>query len=73
MRGAGREGRERTAVLHAASGWEKRRFNPAFQRLLGLIPDERASREIQPDHPASSLFLLAEDKALPRRFISEAR
>jgi hypothetical protein len=67
------EGRERTAVLHAASGWEKRRFNPAFQLLLRLIPDERTSREIQPDYPSTSVFLLAEDKALLRRFIAEAR
>ncbi|MEZ2142247.1 hypothetical protein AAE026_08065 [Bradyrhizobium sp. DN5] len=64
------EGRERTSALHAASGWEKRRFNPAFQFLLNVIPDERASREIQPDYPSSSIFLLDEDKALLRRFLA---
>ncbi|MCP1850277.1 MULTISPECIES: hypothetical protein [unclassified Bradyrhizobium] len=64
------EGRERTSVLHAASGWEKRRFNPAFQFLLNIIPDERTSREIQPDYPSSSIFLLDEDKALLRRFLA---
>jgi len=67
------EGHERTFVLHAASGWEKRRFNPAFQLLLRFIPDGRVSREIQPDYPSSSVFLLADDKALLRRFIAEAR
>jgi hypothetical protein len=67
------ESRERTAVLHAASGWEKRRFNPAFQLLLRFIPDGRVSREIQPDYPSSSLFLSGEDKALLRRFIAEGR
>jgi hypothetical protein len=66
------EGRGRTSVLHAASGWEKRRFNPAFQLLLRFIPDGRVSREIQPDYPSSSVFLLAEDKALLRRFVAEA-
>jgi hypothetical protein len=66
------EGRGRTSVLHAASGWEKRRFNPAFQLLLRFIPDGRVSREIQPDYPSSSVFLLAEDKALLRRIVAEA-
>ncbi|TWB93201.1 hypothetical protein FBZ93_111240 [Bradyrhizobium macuxiense] len=64
------EERERTSALHAASGWEKRRFNPAFQFLLNIIPEGRASREIQPDYPSSSICLLDEDKALLRRFIA---
>ena len=64
-------GRDRRNA-HAASGWEKRRFNPAFQLLLRFIPDGRVSREIQPDYPSSSVFLLAEDKALLRRFVAEA-
>ncbi|WP_193395275.1 hypothetical protein [Bradyrhizobium pachyrhizi] len=64
------ERRTRTSALHAASGWEKRRFNPAFRRLLRVIPNERASQERQPDYPSSSIFLLDEDKALLRRFIA---
>lgn len=66
-------GSERTSVLQSASDWEKRRFNPAFQLLLQFIPDGRVSRELQPDYPSSSVFLLAEDRALLRRFIAEAR
>jgi hypothetical protein len=62
------EARERTQTLHAASGWEKRRFNPAFQALLRLIPDGRVSGEIQPDYPARSLSLIPEDRAALRRF-----
>ncbi|WP_245334844.1 hypothetical protein [Bradyrhizobium mercantei] len=64
------EERERTSALHTASGWEKRRFNPAFQFLLNVIPEGRASQEVQLDYPSSSIFLLDEDKALLRRFIA---
>jgi hypothetical protein len=59
---------EWTPTLHAASGWDKRRFNPAFTVLLRLIPDGRVSGEIQPDYPAQSLSLLPEDRAVLRRF-----
>jgi hypothetical protein len=62
------EARERTETLHAASGWEKRRFNPAFQALLRLIPDGRVSGEIQADYPARSLSLIPEDWAALRTF-----
>jgi hypothetical protein len=62
------EARKRTQTLHAASGWEKRRFNPAFRALLRLIPDGRVSGEIQPDYPARSLSLIPEDRAALRRF-----
>jgi hypothetical protein len=62
------EAREWTPTLHAASGWDKRRFNPAFNALLRLIPDERVSAEVQPDYPARSLSLLPEDRAVLRRF-----
>ena len=57
------EAREWTPTLHAASGWYLRRFNPAFQALLRHIPEERTSREVQPDYPARSLCLIPEDRA----------
>lgn len=62
------EAREWTPTLHAASGWEPRRFNPAFQALLRMVPDERVSSEVQPDYPARSLSLIPEDRAVLRRF-----
>ncbi len=61
---------QRTSALHAASGWSSRRFNPAFQFLLQFIPDERVSKEIQPNYPSSYLLLLPEDRASLRRFIA---
>ncbi len=62
------EAREWTPTLHAASGWELRRFNPAFQALLRLVPNERMSAEVQPDYPTRSLSLLPEDRAALQRF-----
>jgi hypothetical protein len=63
------EARERTRTLHAASDWEKRRFNPAFQALLRLIPDGSVSGEIEADYPAQSLSLIPEDRAALRKFV----
>jgi hypothetical protein len=62
------EAREWTPTLHAASGWDLRRFNPAFQALLRVVPDKRVSGEVQPDYPARSLSLIPEDRAAMRRF-----
>jgi hypothetical protein len=38
------EARAATSKLHEISGWDKRRFNPAFRALLNHIPDERISK-----------------------------
>jgi hypothetical protein len=65
------EAHEWTPTLHAASGWELRRFNPAFQALLRSIPEGRVSREIQPDYPARSLSRIPEDRVVIRRFAGE--
>lgn len=64
------ESRTATVRLHESSGWGKRRFNPAFQALINQIPDERISKERQPNYPSNSLFLLPEDRARLRRFVS---
>ena len=32
--------------LHNKTGWEKRRFNPAFRIVLGMFPEGRISQEI---------------------------
>lgn len=62
------EARSRTAILHEASGWEKRRFNPAFQMLLHHLPDGFISREQQSDYPSSSVVMSPEVIASLRRF-----
>jgi len=63
------EAREWTPTLHAASGWELRRFNPAFETLLRCVPEGRVSQERQPDYPARSLSLIPEDRATLRRLL----
>jgi hypothetical protein len=65
------EARSWIPALHAASRWDKRRFNPALSFLLHLIPDERVSQERQSDYPTRSMFLLPEDRATLRRFVGD--
>ena len=62
--------RGRTAVLHEASGWDKRRFNPAFQILVHQVPQGLVSREIQPDYPSSCIVMTPDVRASLRRFIA---
>jgi hypothetical protein len=61
--------RQRTAILHAASGWDARRFNPAFRALLRYLPVH--SKEIQADYPSSSVNLMPEQRGILKRFVSE--
>jgi hypothetical protein len=56
--------------LHFKSGWEKRRFNPAFRYLLPLFADGRVRRVIQPDYPSLGVVIAAEDRAALRRFVA---
>jgi hypothetical protein len=63
-------GRQRTSVLQLASGWEKRRFNPAFRALLHYVLVY--SNEIQADYPSSSVVLTSDDRARLRRLIAPA-
>jgi hypothetical protein len=41
--------------LHRRTGWEKRRFNPAFRIVMRRFPPGRISRELQPDYPSPYL------------------
>lgn len=63
---------ERTASLHA-SGWDHRRFNPAFQFLLGMITEGWTSKENQPNYPTAFIGPLPEDRARFRRFIESKK
>jgi hypothetical protein len=62
----------RAAMVHERSRWHRRRFNPAFDFVLGLLPVEHVSEERQPHYPAASVLLLREDKAILRRFVGRA-
>lgn len=60
------------AKLHAASGWERRRFNPAMQYLLRFFDAGQISRELQPDYPTNQAMLFGSTRARLRRFALEA-
>lgn len=58
--------------LHAATRWERRRFNPAFASLLPLFPEGRIRRVLQPDYPSLGVVLADEDRVALRRFVKRA-
>lgn len=66
------ESRCAVARLHAASGWEKRRFNPAMQHLLRFFESGHISGEIQPDYPTNQILLIGASKVRLRRFAGAA-
>lgn len=57
--------------LEKASGWERRRFNPALALVLTLIDQSRISREVQPDYPASGFFASEDERFQLRQFIKD--
>lgn len=58
-----------TAELHEATGWTRRRFNPAFALMLGRIDAQRISAELCSDYPTRHFFLMPIDRAELRRFL----
>ncbi|WP_431269787.1 hypothetical protein [Dankookia sp. P2] len=55
--------------LEQRSGFERRRFNPAFSRLLTLFDPESVINEIQPNYPATCAYLSGGTRARLRRFV----
>lgn len=55
--------------FHTASGWERRRFNPALTVLVSQIGDGRVSRSLCAEYPTRWFRLLAEDRVALKRFI----
>ena len=56
-------------TLHKLTGWEKRRFNPAFSQVLRLFPESRIRKVSQPDYPSLGVCMIPEDKVRMRRFV----
>ncbi|SCB36680.1 hypothetical protein [Rhizobium hainanense] len=59
----------RAEALHENTGWSKRRFNPAFRRVLEEIGEGRISREVQPEYVARYFALMQEDRVRLKRMI----
>jgi hypothetical protein len=57
------------ARLHAKTGWSKRRFNPAFRRVLELFPEGRISATLQPDYASPEAIYDRSDKPALMRFL----
>lgn len=55
------------------AGWERRRFNPALSVLIAQVDERRVSRTLDPEFPARSFFLLAEDRIALKRFIARTK
>ncbi len=59
----------RASDLEAASGWERRRFNPAFALLIPSIHDGRVRKSIQNDYPTMGVILADEDVVALQRYV----
>ena len=55
------------------TGWEVRRFNPAFERVASEVPDGRVSREFGTLFTVPYFHLLPEDRVRVKRLISRLR
>jgi hypothetical protein len=55
--------------LEQASGWERRRFNPAFALLIPCIDDRRVRKSIQNDYPTMGVLVADEDVIRLRRYV----
>lgn len=58
--------------LEASLGWPRRRFNPAFALLLGLVADGRIRKVIQPDYPSLGFLLAPEERVRFKALIAGA-
>jgi len=56
--------------LEQASGWERRRFNPAFALLMPYVDDRRVSKSIQNDYPTMGVLVADEDVVELRRYVA---
>jgi hypothetical protein len=55
--------------LEQASGWERRRFNPAFALIVPCIGEGRVRTPDQPDYPVMGILVADEDVVALRRYV----
>jgi hypothetical protein len=60
-------------TIFAQTGWNERRFNPAFKYVASQIPDCRVSREAGTKFIVSFFHVLAEDRVRIKRFASNLK
>lgn len=59
------------AEMEQRSGFERRRFNPAFSKLLTMFDPGLVSQELQPDYPANYAYANGGTRARLRRFLKD--
>ena len=59
----------RASDLEAATGWKRRRFNPAFALVIPNIGEGRVRRVIQDKYSSMGVLVAAEDVVSLRRYV----
>lgn len=62
-----------TSRLHTASGWDGRRFNPAFALLMPEFADNHVRKVIQHEYPTMGVGVGADDVIRLSRYIERHR
>lgn len=59
--------------IFSQTGWDVRRFNPAFEHVASQIPDKRVSRSHGTRFGVSYFLLLAEDRVHVKRLVARLK
>ena len=59
----------RASDLEEATGWERRRFNPAFALVIPNIADGRVRKVIQNDYPSMGVLIAGGDLVQLRQYV----
>lgn len=57
--------------LEQASGWVRRRFNPAFALIIPNVADGRVRKSLQNEYPTLGVLLADEDVVQLHRYVRE--
>lgn len=60
-------------TIFAQTGWDERRFNPAFEYVAAQIPDGRVSRASGTKFRVGFFHMLLEDRVRLKRFVANLR
>lgn len=63
--------RGNATILSKCLDWTPRRFNPAFARIVDVMPSQRVSQEVQREFPATGISVMPEDRVVLRQLLAE--
>ena len=64
-------GAPQSKVETEETGWNSRRFNPAFARIIEEFPEGRVSQEIQAEYPARYVAVTPEDRVRLKKLLAD--